>query len=209
MFCEILKTLREQNGETRKELADAIGVSLSTISNYENSIRKPDKDIIWSKIASHYNVSIDYLMGLKSKIEHSNLIKKSTPVTTTLPILGSVAAGTGTYTDNDIIGYEEIPSNWANSNEQYVILQVDGDSMYPEFQDGDKVLVKVQSSVDSGDYGIVLIDGDSAVIKKVVYGDDWIELVSVNPMYPPRRFENEDVLNVRVFGLVKKSWRSY
>ena len=129
--------------------------------------------------------------------------------TTTLPILGSVAAGTGTHADDDIIGYEEIPSNWVNSNEQYVILQVDGDSMYPEFQDGDKVLVRVQSSVDSGDYGIVLIDGDSAVIKKVVYGDDWVELVSVNPMYPPRRFENEDVLNVRVFGLVRKSWRSY
>ena len=81
--------------------------------------------------------------------------------------------------------------------------------MYPEFQDGDKVLVRVQSSVDSGDHGIVLIDGDSAVIKKITYGDDWIELISVNPMYPPRRFENEDVLNVRVFGLVKKSWRCY
>ena len=81
--------------------------------------------------------------------------------------------------------------------------------MCPEFQDGDKVLVRVQSSVDSGDYGIVLIDGDNAVIKKITYGDDWIELVSVNPMYPPRKFENEDVLNVRGFGLVKKSWRCY
>ena len=44
--------------------------------------------------------------------------------------------------------------------------------MYPEFQDGDHVLVRVQSSVDSGDYGIVLIDCDSAVIKKITYGDD-------------------------------------
>ena len=109
----------------------------------------------------------------------------------------------------NIIGYEEIPSSWVNSNEQYVVLKISGDSMYPEFQDGDKVLVRVQSSMDSGDYGIVLIDGDSAVIKKITCGDDWIEMVSVNPMYPPRRFENEAVLNVRAFGLVKKSWRCY
>ena len=81
-------------------------------------------------------------------------------------ILPPTAAGTGTYTDNDIIGYEEIPSSWVNSNEQYVVLKISGDSMYPEFQDGDHVLVRVQSSVDSGDYGIVLIDGDSAVIKE-------------------------------------------
>ena len=208
MFCDILKTLREQNGESRKELADAIGVSLSTISNYENSIRKPDKDIIWSKIASHYNVTIDYLMGVKEKVGQ-NISSKTLNLTTPLPILGSVAAGTGAYTDNDIIGYEEIPSSWINPNEQYVVLIVEGDSMYPKFEDGDKVLVKVQSSVDSGDYGIVLIDGDSAVIKKIAYDDNTIELISANPMYPTRRFENEDVLNLRVFGLVKKSWRSY
>ena len=109
----------------------------------------------------------------------------------------------------NIIGYETVPASQINPNEDYVVLTVSGDSMYPEFQDGDHVLVRVQSSVDSGDYGIVFIDGDSAVIKKITYGDDWIELVSVNPMYPPRRFENEDVLNIRGFGLVKKSWRCY
>lgn len=109
----------------------------------------------------------------------------------------------------NIIGYETVPASQINPNEDYVVLTVSGDSMYPEFQDGDKVLVRIQNSVDSGDYAVVLIDGDNAVIKKITYGDDWIELVSVNPMYPPRRFENEDVLNVRVFGLVKKSWRSY
>lgn len=208
MFCDILKTLREQNGESRKELADAIGVSLSTISNYENSIRKPDKDIIWFKIASHYNVSIDYLMGVKEKVKQ-DISSKSLNLTTSVPILGSVAAGAGAYADNDIIGYEDVPTDWVDGNNDYRIVTVTGNSMYPEFQDGDKVLVRIQNSVDSGDYAVVLIDGDNAVIKKITYGDDWIELVSVNPMYPPRRFENEDVLNVRVFGLVKKSWRSY
>ena len=51
---------------------------------------------------------------------------------------------------------------------------------------------------------MVLIDGEDAVVKKISYGDDWIELISVNPYYPPRRFEGADVQRVRVLGLVKK-----
>ena len=123
MFCDILKTLREQNGESRKELADAIGVSLSTISNYENSIRKPDKDIIWFKIASHYNVSIDYLMGVKEKVKQ-DISSKSLNLTTSVPILGSVAAGAGAYADNDIIGYEDVPTDWVDGNNDYRIVTV-------------------------------------------------------------------------------------
>ena len=181
-------------------------VERAMISKWENDFQTP---MIYNLkcLAEIYCCSLDDLNG-DIELETNKQEIDVTPITS-LPILGSVAAGTGTYTDNDIIGYEEIPSSWVNSNEQYVVLIVDGDSMYPKFEDGDHVLVRVQSSVDSGDYGIVLIDGDSAVIKKITYGDDWIELVSVNPMYPPRRFENEDVLNVRVFGLVKKSWRCY
>ena len=41
------------------------------------------------------------------------------------------------------------------------------------------------------------------MVKKVVYGDNWIELQSLNPMYPTRRFEGKDVERVRIFGLVK------
>lgn len=54
-----------------------------------------------------------------------------------------------------------------------------------------------------------LLDGDEGLIKKVVYGDDWIELHSINPYYPPRRFEGEEVLRIRVVGLVKGVFRSF
>jgi repressor LexA len=64
--------------------------------------------------------------------------------------------------------------------------------------------LKKQESIDSGQIAIVLIDGEEAVVKRVVYGDDWIELQSVNPYYPPRRFEGADVQHVRVMGLVKE-----
>ena len=61
-----------------------------------------------------------------------------------------------------------------------------------------------QASVDSGSIAVVIVDDEDGVIKRVVYGDDFIELQSINPMYPPRRFEGRDVLRIRVFGLVKE-----
>lgn len=63
MFAYRLKKLREQHGESREDLANVLSVSISTISNYENNIRKPDSDIIWCKIAKHYDTTVDYLMG--------------------------------------------------------------------------------------------------------------------------------------------------
>lgn len=75
--------------------------------------------------------------------------------------------------------------------------------MYPKFEEGDLVLVRCQSSVDSGSYAVVLIDDEEGVIKKIVYGPNFIELHSINLMYPVRRFENENVLRIWVFGLVR------
>lgn len=64
--------------------------------------------------------------------------------------------------------------------------------MYPIFIEGDLVLVQCQPSVDSGNYAVVVIDDCDGVIKKIVYSDNFIELHSINPMYPIRRFEGAD-----------------
>jgi SOS-response transcriptional repressor LexA len=63
--------------------------------------------------------------------------------------------------------------------------------------------------VDSGAYAVVTIDGNDGVVKRIVYGKNFIELQSVNPMYPPRRFENEEVTRIRVFGVVKEVKRKF
>ena len=76
--------------------------------------------------------------------------------------------------------------------------------MSPLIDDGCDILIKKQESVDSGQIGVVLIDDEDAVVKKINYDKDWIELVSINPYYPPRRFEGADIQRVRVVGLVKK-----
>ena len=62
MLGERIKKHREIKEISQKKLADLLGVSPSTIGMYEQNRRSPDKDMLL-KLASIFNVSVDYLLG--------------------------------------------------------------------------------------------------------------------------------------------------
>lgn len=57
-----LKHLRKSYGETQEELANALHLEKSTISQYENGSRKPNDDEILKSIAKRYGVTMDLLL---------------------------------------------------------------------------------------------------------------------------------------------------
>lgn len=120
-----------------------------------------------------------------------------------IPIFENVSAGFGVYADDYITGYLPMYFSSPKDAEESIFITVVGDSMYPKIESGDTVLVHKQDIVDSGTIAVVLLDEDEALVKRVVYDKDWIELQSINPMYPPMRFEGADVLRIRVLGAVK------
>ena len=61
-----LQEQRRLNGYTQKELAQKIGVSIKTLSCYENNSQRPSLDTI-VKIARLLNTSLDYLMNLDNE----------------------------------------------------------------------------------------------------------------------------------------------
>lgn len=61
-FKQRLKKLRKENGEKQETLAKIIGVSPMTISGYETKGNEPKFEIL-IKIADHYKVTTDYLIG--------------------------------------------------------------------------------------------------------------------------------------------------
>ena len=65
-FNERLKELRLGNGETQKDLANAIDVGRTTISEYESGKIVPKQEGLL-KLANHFNVSVDYLTGVSDK----------------------------------------------------------------------------------------------------------------------------------------------
>ena len=60
---EKLKLLRKQKGVSQRVVAEAIGVTLSAYSNYEQGIREPSNQILIN-LCKYYNVSADYLLGI-------------------------------------------------------------------------------------------------------------------------------------------------
>lgn len=60
-----IKGLRKAAGMTQKELADAIGIDRSSIGKYETGTQ-PSSEVLM-KLASFFNVSMDYLYGISEE----------------------------------------------------------------------------------------------------------------------------------------------
>lgn len=204
---ERIRLLRKEHNLTQEELGAKIGVQKAAIQKYEKGTVKNIKRDSLIKLATTLETTPEYLLGWDD--EPSNVFSADSGDLVQIPIIGRVAAGTQCLAETNIIDYESVNRSDTKGGGQYVFLRVIGDSMYPIFMEGDLVLVRCQTSVDSGSYAVVTIDGDDGVVKKIVYGDNWIELHSINPMYPVRRFENEDVERIRVFGLVREIKRKF
>lgn len=64
MFSDRLKELREEKGLTQMQLAEILNISKGAIANYESGLREPKDNRLWKKIASYFNVTVDYLMDI-------------------------------------------------------------------------------------------------------------------------------------------------
>ena len=81
------------------------------------------------------------------------------------------------------------------------IITVSGDSMEPQFHDGDKVLVKYCTELRNGDIGIYFVHGVGGVIKQKAYD----RLHSLNPDYDDIfPYEEGAKLVGRVVGKITK-----
>ena len=202
---EIIKKLRIDLGLSQQDLADKVGYktrsSINKIEQNQNGI-KQSKIMAFAKAL---NVSPDTLFDISdnSPIE-SNIQSLDQSKVYRIPVYESVSAGFGAYASDYIVDYMPVYVNNPADAKDMLCIKVKGDSMYPKIEDGDTVVVRKQSSVDSGSIAVVLIDNEEGLVKKVVYDEDHIELISINPEYAPKRFEGEEVLRISVVGLVKQ-----
>ena len=60
-----LRELREKKRLSQQQLADWLGLTCSSISNYENNTQTPPADTL-VRLADIYGVSVDYLLGVKN-----------------------------------------------------------------------------------------------------------------------------------------------
>ena len=73
-----LRELREKKRLSQQQLADWLGLTRSSISNYENNTHTPPADTL-VRLADIYGVSVDYLLGVKNDRKRVLVIEGLTP----------------------------------------------------------------------------------------------------------------------------------
>lgn len=192
-----LKEIRRQFGLSQLELAKRLRVSRSTIAMWETGGSNPDNEALM-RISSIFDVSVDYLLGREGQKNNA-----ASNGSVKIPVLGDVRAGLPMEAVENILDYEEISPDMA-AHGDYFALRIRGDSMEPRIHEGDVVIVRRQPDVDSGDLAIVLVNGDSATIKRVRKLNDGIMLIPFNPSYEPIYYDVSTCasLPVQILGRV-------
>lgn len=184
--AEKIRELRRAKGLTQEALGEIIGVKKSAINKYETGRVVNIKRSNLQRLADALGVRpVDLLDDDPSPVR---------------PVY-EAAAGEGRIGDGSPSGEYRI-----NIDQDHVLVEVKGDSMYPTLQDGDIVAVKPQKYVDSNSQiALVKINGDEATLKRVEMRDDGILLIGDNiSVYQPHFFSAEQVnsLPVSIEGVV-------
>ena len=191
---------------TPTALVKELGLSTSMVTRWKQGYEPTDRTL--KKIAGYFDVTTDYLRGYDI-----SLIEGVTPVANNIiefEEIGVISAG---YDGEAIeqptgrtisVAAENLPRK--KKKDDFFVLRIKGNSMYPLLMENDSILVQRCSSVDSGSLAVVLYNGNEATVKKVNYvsGEDWLELVPTNPEYPTKRIEGADLQECRVLGKVIK-----
>ena len=206
---DIIHNKRKQLGLTLEEVGNAVGVSKSTVRKWETGYIaniKRDKISNLAKILQINPVTLihgDETGSTDSNQEESLHFLPQKNIRN-IPVFESVAAGFGAVANAYPIDYMPLYIENETEAAETICVTVKGDSMYPKIEDGDLIQVRKQTSVDSGKIAVVLIDGEDTVVKKVVYDDNTIQLLSINPEYAPRIFSGREVTRLRILGMVRK-----
>ena len=201
IFSRNLNRLLQSSGHNKTELANYMGVSTSTVSDWCNGNKYPRMDKV-EKIAAWFGV-------LKSQLTEDithNIIEvpagfEPLPQMTKVPLIGEIACGTPILAEQNI---EDYVVDCPVLCKATFALQCHGDSMIgAEIHDGDVVFIRKQSEVENGQIAAVQIDGGNcynATLKRFYRAGDTVTLMAENPNFPPLTFHKEEINRIHIAG---------
>ncbi len=205
-LTENLNELIKIKGIKAVDLAEKVGVSKSAVSHWLAGDNSPNIEVL-AKICQIYDVKLSEMLNEKIEISYADkiLLKKyhlldnfgkeavdgilnteykrctsSQEDTNIIHLPKSVlkaSAGSGNWLDEQQLESVSVLDT-PQSRKANLVIEVDGDSMSPTYENGDNVFVRTQTDIEVGDIGIFIVDGNG-YIKKL--GKD--RLISVNPEY--------------------------
>lgn len=227
-----IKTFRKSAGFTQDELAKRLNTTKQTISRYEKGDRKANQDMLF-ELCDIFGVSIDDFFPSQNETLQSpttspiqtiydelnpsrqvkvlnyakmQLNEQENEVSEVIQLYSynyydhPASAGTGQYLNDVRVERIELP---VDIDADFVI-PIKGDSMEPDYHDGDLVFIQTSVDLNNGVIGVFNYDGD-AYIKQLVIDKEQAYLHSLNPAYKDMPITPET--DFRIIGEVVDLYR--
>ncbi len=197
-FGLVLRKLRKSHNMNQEELAQALGVRKSTISNYETSYSTPTSAML-RLIADYFSVSVSELLGESVSVHEPNIAptygKK-------IPIYASLSLDI----DASPFLYDfELPNSFVGEGNFYGV-EITNDRMNAAgILPGCVVIVRQQIFVDDGDIVVASVGENPPFVCRYYRVGEHVTLVSesTSPNYRPMLI-NVFEQPVKVHGKVVK-----
>ena len=209
---ELGRRLRELRGSAdRDEWAQRLGVSKTTIANYERGDRMPEGEFL-EILAKEVGADLNWLFGRSSAVGdgHAGIPASVAAEFAFLPRYSvSASAGGGLVAlDEQEIERIAFRQDWLHElgidARQAGLLTATGDSMDPTIPDGALMLIDRRQGepVRSGYIYVLVLDGELLVKRLMRNIDGTIDLISDNALYPVQRVHQGEFDGLRVAGRV-------
>lgn len=184
-----IRNRRKELKLTQKDLATALkGVSHVAISQWESNTTKPNAENILD-LSTVLQCEISWLLRGNGE---SNVVPASIGMTK-IPLISYIQAGQWTGIDDfrETCGdYEYILTDLDVSDDAFA-LEIKGDSMTPDFLEGDVVIIDPNEPPHAGEFVAAINGNYEATFKKYRplgevdnLGREHFELIALNPDYP-------------------------
>ena len=211
--------IRKYRGDmSLRDFAEKCGISHTHLDSIEKGVDprtgKPVSVTVETlkKIANAMGMTINDLLIQSGDVKIEDLQFDNANIvdvpsnTVKIPVLGIIKAGTPIEAQQDIIDYVEIPKDWTKGGKEYYGLKINGDSMYPKYDNNNIVIFLKPNEVISGKDCAVMVNGFDATFKKVLFQNDSIILQPYNSNYQVQMFNKEQIeqLPVKIIGIAKE-----
>ena len=112
-----------------------------------------------------------------------------------IPIVSTVPASFNKSSDFIYDEYIEYPVSllkYSDYDKRYIALKIRGNSMYPEFFDGDSVLVDIFLEVQNGNIGVFAFN-DEFTVKRIYFQENTVVFKPSNPEYMEKVYTKKEL----------------
>lgn len=192
-----LQILRNKENKSLQEVADYLGISKQTLSNYERGTREPNIDTI-KQLAVYYGVNLDELLNFNLQSIHNIQDFKFDTFKDKLNYLFETSKfkRVSVYQmdislpldSNKYVDFEDIPRFWMKDESEFFGIKLIDDQYEPLFSKDRNLIVKVTDRFSENDILVINVNEQTYLFSVII--------LNQNPFF--YNLANKSVMDIEI-----------